>query len=389
MITFKADNRILTRDSKYSYTIDNYTSGYTSPYYLANVDGFSVDKYVLIGNIGSESAEILKIASVDTSNQYITFKNDAGSTVYPKFAHAESTRVTIIPYNKVRFFWSATPADPVAPAINPINPSFNDASALPVDTITFYDITPSKTYTTYDDLTHSSGYGWFLFYNYNDSIYSQPSNAIPYSGFDSNSLQKIIEGFFSELNNKEAKLISYDDAIMWATEGYTKVITALNLTNMEYNLSAKTPVAVKANQQEYLLASNINDIVSMVNGTTEISKISVAYIDSYDGDETMFYIRGKYLGFVPTPSVDTTYYYRYTSIPTDLKIYTDKINLPDGGHSILKLYMMSRAYSKLTNSTMATMKMNEFNEEVKNLKISAKSRDGGLDSWGIADQSNV
>lgn len=389
MITFKADNRILTRDAKYSYTIDNYYSGYTSPYYLANVDGFAINNYVLIGNIGSESAEILKIASVNTTNQYITFKDEAGSTVYPKFSHAESSRVTVIPYNKVRFFWSAVPVDPVAPVIDPTNPSFNDATGLPVNTITFYDITPSKIYTTYDDVTHSSGYGWFLFYNFNDSIYSQPSNAIPYDGFESNSLQKIIEGFFSELNNKEAKLISYDDAIMWATEGYTKVITALNLTNMEYSLSAKVPVSINANQQEYLLNSNINDIVSMVNGSVEISKISVSQIDSYTGSETRFYIRGKYLGFVPTPTESATYYYRYTSIPTDLKIYTDKVNLPDGGHFILKLFMMARAYSKLTNMQMATAKMSEFNEEVKNLKISAKSRDGGLDSWGIADQSNV
>jgi len=389
MIIFQADNRIILRGSKYSYTNDNYSSGYTSPYSIANTIGMAANDYVLIGNIGSESAEILKISVVDSTNNTITFKDDNGTIMYPKFAHPESTRVTIIPYNKVRYFWSPSPADPVPPVVDPTDPSFDNATGLPVNTITFYDLDVSQIYSTYSDETHSTGYGWFLFYNSHTLIYSQPSNAIPYSGFQSNTLQKILDSFFSLLSNKESKLITISDATQWATEGFNNISVALNLVNVEANASTPVTITTCATEKEYLLPSDFNDIISVNYGTVPVNKISIKDVDSYSGDETVYYVRNKYIGFCPTPDNVKTYTYRYNKLPTDLSLYSDKIQLPDNGVSLIKFYMLAMAYMKLTNEKLSSYYLGLFDNKIKELKMSACNRDGGLDSWGIQSSSNV
>jgi len=57
-----------------------------------------------------------------------------------------------------------------------------------------------------------------LFYNTATSLFSQPSNAIPYNDFNQDTVKKTFDGFFSLLNNRELKLISEEDAYNWANE---------------------------------------------------------------------------------------------------------------------------------------------------------------------------
>ena len=47
MVTLKIDNRSLLNDAKFSYLIDNYSSG-VSTVSVMNTDGFAVDGYALI-----------------------------------------------------------------------------------------------------------------------------------------------------------------------------------------------------------------------------------------------------------------------------------------------------------------------------------------------------
>ena len=77
------------------------------------------------------------------------------------------------------------------------------------------DIQADDFYTKAYDTTNTTGFGWFIFYNSTTAKATQNSNAIPYAGFENNSVKKILDSFFSQLNNKELKLISNDDAFIW------------------------------------------------------------------------------------------------------------------------------------------------------------------------------
>ena len=101
MITLRADNRQLTQNSPYSYLNTNYSSGVSSMVLISWID-FQVDDYLLIGEWGSESSEIVQIESIAGSTNTLTFKNAT------KFSHAESTKITIIRYNLVMYYWTST-----------------------------------------------------------------------------------------------------------------------------------------------------------------------------------------------------------------------------------------------------------------------------------------
>ena len=210
MIILQADNRSLSQASKYSYLETNYSAGVTTFNVLNATDSdFATDAFILIGNFGAEDAEILKISSVNSSTGEIT------TTTATLFAHSESTKVNILHYDKVRFFHTT-------------GTTFNTLTPL----TSFVDIQVSDWFSSYGDESYSTGYGWYTFYNSVTTTYSQPSNSIPYSGFQSSTTENIIADFFSMLNNKDLRLVSREDALTWASEGYGRVRNKLNLTNL-------------------------------------------------------------------------------------------------------------------------------------------------------------
>ncbi len=170
MISLQADNRILTNAAKYSYLLANYVSFTTSLSVLNATDSaFAAGAYLLLGNFGSEVAEIVQIATVNNTTGALTL-------VAPtKFAHSESTRVTVIPYNQIRFFW--TPIE-----------VFNTATPLTV----YLDLQPSDWFSTYNDGLHPTGFGWFIFYNSTTLVASQESNSLPYAGFGQDTVEDLL-----------------------------------------------------------------------------------------------------------------------------------------------------------------------------------------------------
>jgi hypothetical protein len=141
MFKLKADNRQLLKNAKYSFALDNYLSGVSS-IQVDNSVGFEANMYVLLGNFGSETAEIIKINTVTTATNTLSFTTTA------KFAHAESTKVTVIPYNQVRFYHTAT--------------ATFSASSHVTD---YIDIQADSFFTIGEDTTNTTGFGWFVFYN--------------------------------------------------------------------------------------------------------------------------------------------------------------------------------------------------------------------------------
>ena len=380
MVTLEADNRRLVLSSKYSYTVTNYPSGLTSFSILNATDtAYDTNVFLLLSNFGAEDAEIVKILSVNHDTGLITI------TTPTKFAHAESTRVSVLPYDKVRFYHTITNV-------------FDIGTATPLTTPAI-DIQSSDWFTTYNDESYSTGYGWYCFYNSVNNNYSQNSNFIPYAGFESNTTENILSDFFSMLSNKELRLVTREDALSWASEGYGRMRNKLNLTNVEYTATTVQPLAIVPGQIEYDLPSDFDHLIAFINSDPtnpgawgpmkqDIEFISLKNAYSYNGLGPRYYIRGFKIGIIPTPSSTSNYSYIYQKRATRLTLNTDEVDLPNGGEYVIKDYMLYRAFQKFQNPVYKTY-LESYTNGINDMIISSVKKDANLDTWGIQRQSNV
>lgn len=378
MIILEADNRSLTSSTRYTYLQDNHSSGVSSITVLNPRDGFDSGDIILIGQMGDETSEMFQVGTVDTSARTITLLTAAGAATTTLFAHAESTRVTVLPYNQVRYFHTTTD-------------TYDDLTPL----TGYLDISTSEWFTTYEDESYSTGYGWFIFYNSVTVTASQPSNPIPYIGFDVDTVQTVLDDFYSMLSNKDLKLIDRADGLSWLNEGLAVFKTKLNLSNREYNASDTTTLSIIGGTAEYDLPADFSKLVYIKTNSTaqeggyEIEMISLRDIPSYSSQDTKYYLRGLKIGFVPTPGSDNTYQYRYLTKSGRLSLNSDLLNLPDNGVYIIKDFMLFRAQQKLSNHQVAASYMASFEKGVSQLIASLVDRDGHLDSIGLVNEANV
>lgn len=381
MISITADNRSLISVAPYSFLVDNHAGG-VNTLTLVNTDGMVVGDMLLVGLFGNGTAEIFRIGSINESAQTITLLDRSGASTSTTFAHEESTRVSIIPYDQIRFYWTA-----LLGTIADETPTF--ASTTPLTS--WQDIIPSDWFTTYNDEGHSTGFGWFVFRNSVTATESQNSNAVPYAGFAANSVQQIFSDFTSLLNNKELKLVTNDDMFSWLNEGIAIMKNKLNLSNPEYTVSTEQSLAIVVSTSEYQLPSDFSDLVQITDGESNpmaIPMITIANAMSYNGDTTKYYIRGRYIGFVPTPSATATYKYRYRSKGSRVTDLDDLIDVPDSGFYILKDWMMWRASLKFQNPNAATY-YKSFADGLNTMIASSVKRDANQDTWGISSYANA
>jgi hypothetical protein len=375
-VILEADNRVLLNSQRYTYTKDNYSPGVSS-IFVTNTEGFSdTTKFLLIGNIGTESAEIFKIGSVNNTTGEITLQNAGGISTTTIYGHPESSRVTVMPYNQIGFFWTS-------------GTTYSDTNPISG----FINIQPSEWFSIYEDSSNSTGYGWFVFYNSVQVTASQPSNPIPYVGFEGDTVQSILEDFFSLLSNKELKIIDRADALSWLNEGNAIVRTKMNLSNREYTASEELTLSIVGGTAEYDLPEDFSKLVYLKDSAATygqtIDLISLRDVPTYMGSTIKYYLRGTKIGIVPTPTAAGSFLYRYLSKTGRLSLNSDTINLPDNGVFIVKDFMLYRANMKLQNINMAMTYKNNFEDGLNKLVASLVDRDGHLDSFDIAAEANT
>jgi len=386
MITLSADNRSLLLGSPYTFLTDNNASGQGS-LVVANTADLAANDFILVGLFGNPTSEIFRVLTISSTGQSITIGTVAGVATTTEFSHSESTRITVLPFNQVKFYRTAllgTIADETP------TPDLNTPLSG------WLDIVPSAWLTTYDDTAYTTGFGWFLFQNSVSSEGSAWSNAIPYGGFSTSSVQYIFNDFLSLLNNKELKLVTNQDMFSWLNEGNSIIRNKLNLSNAEYTVSVPGTITFVAGTSEYQLPSDFGDLVQIVDSTSSTSPIdfiSIRDAMAYTGSTTYYYIRGRYIGFVPAPnsgsiSSSATASYRYRSKGTRFTDLDDLVDLPDNGSYILKDFMMYRACLKFQNPNVQVY-YKSFNDGLNGLIVSSKQRDANLDSWGIASFANA
>lgn len=371
-VILKADNRALLDDANFSYLSTNYASG-VAALVVVNSSDFAANQYVLVGNFGSSTSEILKIAAVSAGS--LTFKDESEVAAVTAHAHPESTRVTVLPYNQVKFYRTTTT-------------TYGTSQQIGSTT----NIKAQDWYTTVTDSTNTTGYGWYVWYNQDTALASTNSAYIPYGGYAGNTVEKVFKRFFSILNNNELKLISQVDAYAWLNEAYTVIRNDLNLVNQEYFASDIQTLSVISGTAEYALPDDFSDLlVIYVAGVAPqqiIPSITLSDIPRYAGTEPRHYIRGSMLGITPTPDQAATWYYRYVSKATELTATTDTIDLPDSSFFAVTDYMWGRAYQKLT-SPNSSVYFGKFKEWSDRMKTTAIRRDSGLDEWSVSPYANV
>jgi len=284
----------------------------------------------------------------------------------------------IIKYNQVRFYHTT-------------NITFSVT-----DPVTAYiDIQADDFFSRAYDLTNTTGYGWFVFYNSTTATVTTNSNYIPYTNFSENTVKEIFNFFFSLLNNNELKLISNNEAFKWLNEAYAIAVNELNLVNRGYKVTSEYSVTTTASTQEYALPSDFSQLVSVTNGYGEpVNYIDLAnvpradYLGGYAITNVNYFLRGSYIGFSPVPDATDTYYLYYKTTSSVLNAYSDSIVLPDNNFYSLVDHMMYRAAMKLGRANPGQYE-DAFNTGLNRMKVMSHKQHANLDSWGISASANV
>jgi len=378
MFTIKADNRILTQDAQFSYLYTNYASGVSS-IVVTNATSFVDNCYILFEAIGNEAAEIVKVSTVTQATNTLTLDTTT------KFSHAESSRITIIPYNRVKFYHTAT------------------STFAATELIGYVNVNPAEIYSIGTDSTNSTGYGWFVFYNSTGATTSDESNPVPYTGFSEDSVSILVERIYGVLSDSQRKVITQDEALGWINEGYSKVTDELNLVTREITVSDEISISVTSGTSEYALATRFSDLVyvrtydaSNTSNTTELEEIALRdipdYIRSGSGLTMKYYLRMDagitYLGLVPIPWESTTLKYRYRMKADVLDSFSDILGLPNSAFYAVRDFCLSKAYAKVADPRYNISKQ-EYLEGIKGMKETSVKRTSTLDAWDISDEAWV
>lgn len=134
-----------------------------------NIIGFAVNDYILVGNFGEPTAEIIKLhASTAPTGSTITLATNTAN------AHYVDTPVTKIDYNQIEFSRATTLAG---------------SKAILVTSNIF----TNRLDSYYSDTTNTTGYWFWRWKNSNATVYSAYSDGYDYTGLADSSVEKMIE----------------------------------------------------------------------------------------------------------------------------------------------------------------------------------------------------
>lgn len=232
---------------------------------VADISGFAVGNYAVLGKWGEESSEIVRVhASTAPSGTTITL---AANTAY---AHGIGTPLTFSPFNQVNFARATT------------------ATGTP-SSLTTIAIQADELYTNYDDTTNSTGFGFIRFYNSSTTTYSSYSGAVPYSGYASNSLYQILKLGRTLTNEPTQDFVKDTELILYVNHKQRDLATSYKFLETIRSTSSV------ANQYEYTFASNLHIPRSVTYRTRPLAPIPLSrweemMIDSRNTSDDPLYV---------------------------------------------------------------------------------------------------
>lgn len=201
--TLLTNNTDLTRDKSFTFLNEDVVATGTT-IRVQSIVGFqslttSSGQIVCIGEIGNEKTEILRTSNstaLGPTYKEITLRDTLN------FDHPQDTKITIIDFNRVETQWSASASG-----------TKSTIAAYPVQ------IQPDQPETLVSDSTQTTG---FYFQRFNETVgntNSDWSDAIPFGGFDDNTVAMIKKRAVDELGETiDGKIITHEflNQCLWA-----------------------------------------------------------------------------------------------------------------------------------------------------------------------------
>jgi len=298
-------NKPLVHDQKRTFLSTDATATATS-LTVDSIVGFAINQILLIGEFGNEQSEIIKThASTAPIGSTITLASEL------TFAHPQGTAVTILDYDQIKIYWSAT---------------VTGAKTI----LATENIQADRAETVYTDTTKSTGYYFIMFYNSIDETYSSYSDPIPYGDFEGNTVAKAIQYALKrnslndftefidhdfcieEINNclnyirgkkkKWTYLQSFDYELGNATRG----VYSLDLPDTVWNKSHKAILAVRLSDRTeltYLDKKDFDDkllgvVQATVNAEASAGDTELTVVHSNDlSDEGTIMVNGNLITY--------------------------------------------------------------------------------------------
>ena len=184
---------ILYNPNRGSSLNDDFASGVSAITVYSILD-FSVSKILLIGELGADNSEIIKThgATAPTGNTVTLASNTTK-------AHSKDTKVYVIDYDQIELSHAATVG----------------GSKTVMETV---DINPKNMEPVFSDTTYTSGYYFFRFKNSIDTTFSDYSDAIPFTGFEYNTVGYTMTNAMKEMKVQYSETLTSDMMIVWLNE---------------------------------------------------------------------------------------------------------------------------------------------------------------------------
>lgn len=289
---------------------------------VANITGFLASSvangypFVLIGNLGEPTAEIVRIhASTAPTGTTITLN---ANTV---FDHYVDTPVTMIYFDQIEFSRATTLA--------------GSKTVLATSSIT-----ANQKTTAYADLTNTTGYAFYRFKNSIGSTFTSYCTGVPYTGNPKNSMQAIIEDacsmssvdvndkfalendLLTDINEAQNAVVEKQNWVFEMIKDDTAIASTVN--ENRYALSALTytvkfpgtfqgilNVRFGPEPLKYVSPDEMDDIlknavVTTLNGAVSANATSVVLTDSYEFSSVGSITLGSNTGVAYTTNTKST-----------------------------------------------------------------------------------
>lgn len=231
---------------------------------------WSDNDYILVGEIGQETTEIMQMAAAVTSATSLTIDRE-GSAGGLRHAHPKGTPVYRIDYNRAEF--SRAPTESGTKTV-----------------LTTKNITPDSEFTSYEDTTNTTGYGFARFAT-TAGVYSAYSDGVNYSETGEGSSRDPRTLWM--MRKKVRQLLDEDDANSKLTD--SRIDEAINDKQREvahlrlwsFYEDEKSLSAV-ANQFVYDIPTTVNKIHGVKFDTQPLRNINKAEWDlrHFDTDQS-------------------------------------------------------------------------------------------------------
>jgi len=280
---------------------------------VKNTAAFAANDYLVLGKLGTEQAEIVKISAVG-SDTSITL------TAAAKFNHAADSVVTKIPYDKFRVYRSTTGVGG--------SYSLLSEAAMQVDA--------SDLKNKYYDATAVSPYSYkFSFYNSTTTVESAFSDEIPFDGYEDYSLKSMQDAVLELFGDANEETLSRNAIRYWFNELYRKLQVIITGGDTPYFVSSTTITATGATS--YDLSSYEMMTIFLVELSTDGGSNYNQTIDPADarfgamaGATSLYSYRLMDDTFLPNAAIPSGYIMRFWFFtePESLTDPTDELMLP-------------------------------------------------------------